>query len=55
MADKATDLTINERRALKGYEPIEGGDQILIGMGQIGLGEMSNDEALAVGYGTQAD
>lgn len=26
MADKSTDLTVNERRALKGYEPIEGGD-----------------------------
>lgn len=26
MADKSTDLTINERRELKGYEPIPGGD-----------------------------
>ena len=30
MADKATDLTINERRAMKGYEPIEGGDVLLV-------------------------
>lgn len=26
MADASTDLTINERRAMKGYEPIPGGD-----------------------------
>lgn len=30
MADKATDLTINERRAMKGFEPIEGGDTLLV-------------------------
>jgi HK97 family phage portal protein len=30
MADKATDLTINERRAMKGYEPIDGGDVLLV-------------------------
>lgn len=28
MADKSQDLTINERRELKGYEPISGGDQL---------------------------
>ena len=28
MADKSQDLTINERRAMKGYEPIEGGDVV---------------------------
>ena len=28
MADKSQDLTINERRELKGYEPIAGGDQL---------------------------
>jgi HK97 family phage portal protein len=37
MADKSTDLTINERRELKGFEPIEGGDVLLVGMGQISL------------------
>jgi HK97 family phage portal protein len=37
MANASTDLTINERRALKGYEPIDGGDTILIGSGQINL------------------
>lgn len=30
MADKATDLTVNERRAMKGYEPTPGGDVILV-------------------------
>lgn len=28
MADKSQDLTINERRAIKGYEPIPGGDVV---------------------------
>jgi HK97 family phage portal protein len=37
MADKATDLTINERRAIKGYEPVPGGDQILVASSQISL------------------
>jgi len=37
MADKATDLTINERRAMKGYEPIEGGDVLLVASSGIPL------------------
>ena len=37
MADKATDLTINERRAMKGYEPTPGGDVILVNSSQIPL------------------
>jgi len=37
MADRATDLTINERRAMKGYEPIEGGDVLLVNSSQISL------------------
>jgi HK97 family phage portal protein len=37
MADRATDLTINERRAMKGYEPIEGGDALLVNSSQISL------------------
>jgi phage portal protein BeeE len=37
MADKATDLTLNERRAMKGYEPIKGGDSILVNSSQISL------------------
>lgn len=59
MADKATDLTINERRALKGYEPIDGGDTILVGAAQVPLsmaGEMLSplpdpDMAKALAYG----
>ena len=41
MANNSTDLTINERRELKGFEPIEGGDVLLVGMGQISLGDAS--------------
>ena len=37
MADKATDLTINERRAMKGYEPIDGGDVLLVASSGIPL------------------
>lgn len=37
MADKATDLTVNERRELKGFKPIEGGDVLLVPMSQISL------------------
>jgi len=37
MADKATDLTINERRELKGYKPIAGGDALLVNSSQISL------------------
>lgn len=39
MADRATDLTINERRAIKGYEPISGGDVLLVGLGQLPLSD----------------
>lgn len=41
MADRATDLTINERRAMKGYEPIPGGDVLLVGLGQVPLSDAS--------------
>jgi len=41
MADRATDLTINERRAMKGYEPIQGGDVLLVGLGQVPLSDAS--------------
>lgn len=37
MADRSTDLTINEKREMKGYDPIEGGDEIYINTGQIPL------------------
>lgn len=37
MADRATDLTINERRELRGYKPIQGGDVLLVNSSQISL------------------
>ena len=37
MADKATDLTINERRGLKGYKPITGGEVLLVSSSQTSL------------------
>ncbi len=30
MAEASTDLTINEKRAMKGFEPIEGGDVLMV-------------------------
>ena len=41
MADKATDLTINERRELKGFEAIEGGNVLLVGLGMMPLADAS--------------
>jgi HK97 family phage portal protein len=37
MANASTDLTINERRALKGYGPVTGGDVVLVTSSQIPL------------------
>lgn len=37
MANASTDLTINERRELKGYGPIDGGDVVLVASSQIPL------------------
>jgi HK97 family phage portal protein len=37
MADQSQDLTINERRALKGYGPIEGGDVLFVSSAMIPL------------------
>lgn len=64
MANASTDLTINERRALKGYGPIDGGDTILVSAAQIPL-SMAGDTpepvqnldpatAKALAYGSQA-
>ena len=39
MADQSVDLTINERRILKGYEPIDGGEKLFVGAGQITLSD----------------
>ena len=41
MADASNDLTINEKRKLKGFEPIEGGDQLLVTGAMIPLSETS--------------
>ena len=63
MADTAQDLTINERRAMKGYEPITGGDVLLVPSTQISLGmatepmsdpAVSTDDVKAWVYGSQA-
>lgn len=55
MVNASTVLTINEKREAMGYDPIDGGDQVFIGMGQIALGDaaLSAQDALAVGYGAQ--
>ena len=65
MADTATDLTINERRAMKGYEPIEGGDTLLVQSSAIPLGmateplspppQMDAETVKALAYGTKAN
>ena len=59
MADQSNDLTINERRALKGYGPIEGGDVLFVSASEIPLGmasepvpEMTLAEMKAIAYGT---
>jgi HK97 family phage portal protein len=59
MADQSQDLTINERRALKGYGPIEGGDTLFVSSAEIPLGmagdtsvDMTVEEMKAVAYGT---
>jgi len=59
MADASNDLTINERRAMKGYEPIPGGDTILVNATQIPLqanfavNDMTTDEVKALAYGLE--
>ena len=58
MADASNDLTINERRAMKGYEPIVGGDVILINASQIPLGspletELTPKDLAALAYGIE--
>lgn len=63
MADKATDLTLNERRKLKGFEPVPGGDVVFVNANQITLAQASQpmepapeegltpDDAKALAYG----
>lgn len=59
MADSSKDLTINERRALKGYGPIDGGDTLFVSSAEIPLSmagdtslDMTIDEMKAVAYGS---
>ena len=68
MLDKTTSLTLNEKRAAMGYEPVDGGDEILVPMSQISLAaaseripgtsaalsELSPDDAKALAYGLDA-
>jgi HK97 family phage portal protein len=58
MADASNDLTINERRAMKGYGPIDGGDVVLINASQIPLGspvdaELTAKDLAAFAYGIE--
>lgn len=62
MADASQDLTINERRAIKGYGPIDGGDTLFVSSAEIPLGmagdtsvDMTVEEMKAVAYGTTPD
>jgi HK97 family phage portal protein len=62
MADQSQDLTINERRALKGYGPIEGGDVLFVSSSEIPLSlatepapePLSPDLVKALAYGSKA-
>jgi HK97 family phage portal protein len=45
MADQSRDLTINERRALKGYGPIDGGDVLFVSAAEIPL-SMASEQIL---------
>ena len=51
MADQSNDLTINERRALKGFGPIDGGDVLLVELNKIPLG----DAAMVLDEGEKQD
>jgi HK97 family phage portal protein len=52
MADQSQDLTINERRALKGYGPTDGGDTLFVASSQIPLslaeGDITGETDMAV-------
>jgi HK97 family phage portal protein len=49
MIDASTDLTVNEKRKIKGYPEIKGGDVLLVGSGLIGLEDASASLALEPG------
>lgn len=63
MADASNDLTINERRALKGYGPIDGGDVLFVSSTEIPLSMASEplpeptltpEDIKALAYGSKA-
>jgi HK97 family phage portal protein len=64
MANASTDLTINERRALKGYGPVEGGDVLFVSSAEIPLSmagempepiaDMDAETVKRLAYGSQA-
>ena len=62
MADQSQDLTINERRALKGYGPIDSGDVLFVSSAEIPLSmatepapePLSPDLVKALAYGSKA-
>ena len=41
MVDSSTDLTVNERRELKGFGPVDGGDALLVPLGLMPISEAS--------------
>jgi len=54
MIDASTDLTVNEKRDLKGYAKIKGGDVLLVGSGQIGLEDAGASLSLGLSEQTEA-
>lgn len=59
MADASNDLTLNERRAMKGYGPVAGGDTILVSAAMIPLpagdasADLTKDDLRALAYGME--
>jgi HK97 family phage portal protein len=61
MADRAMDLTINERRAMKGYDPIPGGDTLLVSATNVPIEDIgarsqaviAQDDAGGLAYGEE--
>lgn len=65
MLDSTTSLTLNEKRAAMGYEPVDGGDEIMVHMSRIPLnmsresfppqlGELTTEDVKALAYGLDA-
>ena len=64
MLDSTSSLTLNEKREAMGYEPVDGGDEIMVGMSSIPLGMargglgnpdgLTADDVKALAYGMDA-